>query len=266
MMQPLLPSVIAPGVNNVLRKTSFIHVYTAGILDNGNDGLIKLWKKSPLSCLNATHYDNSKKGGSADIAVIRQPFPIELIQNKSNALLINFTGTTVFQTIDVGQVAEIKEGKINKRFDAHMLPLSAAGANSIGKAMMQMPTHLLFTSHPTIKTYDDKLRELYKGNELRESVESQQFTIANIVNNFRITQYETEFDGQNKLNVDKFNKCFPLYNPQQTVDYVEAVLQALYETCLRKGNSHDFEQSYESKLKAVYQRQFHQWNNNRPQS
>lgn len=261
MMQPL-PSVIAPGVNNVLRTTSFIHVYTAGILDNGNDGLIELWKKSPLSRLNATHYDNSKEGGSADIAVIHQPFPIELIQNKSNALLINFTGTTVFQTIDVGQVAEMKTGLT---FDAHMLPLSAAGANTIGKAMMKLPTHLLFTSHSsTIETYDDKLRELYKGDELREPVQSAQFTIANIANNFRITQYRTKFDGKNELNVDKFNECFPQYNPQQTVDYVEAVLQALYETCLRKGNSHDFKQSYESKLSAVYQRQFDQWNDNRP--
>lgn len=258
MMQPL-PSVIAPGVNNVLRKTSFIHVYTAGILDNGDDGLIELWKKSPLSHLNATHYDNSKKGGSADIAVIRQPFPIELIQNKSNALLINFTGITVFQTIGVRQVAEIKKGEINKRFDAHMLPLSAAGANSIGKAMMQMPTHLLFTSHPTIKTYDDKLRELYKGDKLRESVESQQFTIANMVSDFRRTQFDTKFDGTKTLNAEEFSKCFPEYDPKQTVDHVKAVLEALYETCLREGNSDQFEKSYESKLSAAYKRQYEAW-------
>ena len=186
-MQPL-PSVIAPGVNNVLRKTSFINVYTAGILDNGNDDLITLWKESPLSHLNATHYDLFRSGNT-DIAVIRHPFPIELIQNKSNALLINFTGITVFQTVGVGQVAKMEKGKINKKFDAHMLPLSAAGVNPIGKAMMQMPTHLLFTSHPTIKTYDDKLRELYEGDKVRESVESQQSTIASIVHNFRISQF-----------------------------------------------------------------------------
>lgn len=261
MMQPL-PSVIAPGVNNVLRKTSFINVYTAGILDNGKDGLIKLWKESPLSHLNATHYDMCRSG-KTEIAVIRHPFPIELIQNKSNALLINFTGITVFETIGVGQVAEIKDGEINKRFDAHMLPLSAAGANSIGKAMMQLPTHLLFTTHPSIETYDDKLRKLYK-DRIKQSA---QFKIEQIVNEFRITQHDTTFDGTDKLNVDDFQECFPKNDEKQTVDYVQAVLEALYETCLRKRDSGEFKKSYESKLSAAYKRQYEAWDtHNRLQS